>query len=70
MNFVDVKDCATGHVLAMEKGRSGERYILGGRNMELAEFFVKLEKDNFHKLALPLTRWLVLISLIRQSHNP
>jgi dihydroflavonol-4-reductase len=44
MNFVDVKDCATGHVLAMEKGRSGERYILGGRNMELAEFFAKLEQ--------------------------
>jgi dihydroflavonol-4-reductase len=44
MNFVDVKDCATGHVLAMEKGRSGERYILGGRNMELLEFFAKLEQ--------------------------
>jgi dihydroflavonol-4-reductase len=44
MNFVDVKDCATGHVLAMEKGRSGERYILGGWNMELAEFFAKLEQ--------------------------
>jgi dihydroflavonol-4-reductase len=42
MNFVDVKDCAEGHVLAMEKGRSGERYILGGQNMELAEFFAKL----------------------------
>lgn len=44
MNFVDVKDCAIGHVLAMEKGRSGERYILGGRNMELAEFFANLEE--------------------------
>jgi len=44
MNFVDVKDCATGHVLAMEKGRPGERYILGGRNMELGEFFAKLEQ--------------------------
>jgi len=42
MNFVDVKDCAIGHVLAMEKGRSGERYILGGRNMELAELLAKL----------------------------
>jgi dihydroflavonol-4-reductase len=42
MNFVDVKDCATGHVLAMEKGRSGERYILGGHNMELAEFLAEL----------------------------
>jgi dihydroflavonol-4-reductase len=39
---VDVKDCATGHVLAMEKGHSGERYILGGHNMELVEFFAKL----------------------------
>jgi dihydroflavonol-4-reductase len=44
MNFVDVRDCATGHVLAMEKGRSGERYILGGLNLELAEFFAKLEQ--------------------------
>ena len=44
MNFVDVKDCATGHVLTMEKGRPGERYILGGRNMELGEFFAKLEQ--------------------------
>lgn len=44
MNFVDVKDCAEGHVLAMEKGRSGERYVLGGQNMELAEFFAKLEQ--------------------------
>jgi dihydroflavonol-4-reductase len=44
MNLVDVKDCAEGHVLAMEKGRSGERYILGGQNMELGEFFAKLEQ--------------------------
>jgi dihydroflavonol-4-reductase len=44
MNFVDVKDCAAGHLLAMEKGRSGERYILGGRNMELADFFAKIEQ--------------------------
>jgi dihydroflavonol-4-reductase len=33
MNFVDVEDVATGHVLAAERGRPGERYILGGRNM-------------------------------------
>ncbi len=42
MNFVAVEDCALGHVLAMKKGRSGERYILGGRNLELAEFFAML----------------------------
>ena len=32
MNFVDVEDVAAGHLLAAERGRSGQRYILGGRN--------------------------------------
>jgi dihydroflavonol-4-reductase len=31
-NYVDVRDCAMGHVLALEKGRTGESYILGGEN--------------------------------------
>ena len=32
MNFVDVEDAATGHLLAAERGGDGERYILGGCN--------------------------------------
>lgn len=32
MNFVDVEDAAAGHLLAGDRGRSGERYILGGTN--------------------------------------
>lgn len=39
MNLIDVRDCAEGHVLAAEKGRAGERYILGGRNVTLKEIF-------------------------------
>ena len=35
MNIVDVDDVATGHLLAMEKGRIGERYILGGEDMSV-----------------------------------
>ncbi len=31
-NYIDVRDCAMGHVLALEKGRTGESYILGGEN--------------------------------------
>lgn len=38
LNFVDVRDVALGHVLAAEKGKVGERYILGNRNMTLKEF--------------------------------
>jgi dihydroflavonol-4-reductase len=32
-NLVDVRDAALGHVLAAERGRTGERYILGGANV-------------------------------------
>ena len=39
MNIVDVDDVAAGHLLAMEKGRIGERYILGNKNLMLREVF-------------------------------
>src|SRR5256714_3618598 len=42
LNLVDVRECARGHVAAMEKGRSGERYILGGENLTLKEILDKL----------------------------
>ena len=37
LNVVDVEDVAKGHVLALERGRVGERYLLGNRNMSLRE---------------------------------
>lgn len=39
MNLVDVRDCARGTVNALERGRVGEKYILGNRNVEMKEFF-------------------------------
>jgi len=42
LNLVDVGECARGHVAAMEKGRSGERYILGGENLTLKQILDKL----------------------------
>ena len=42
LNMVDVRECARGHVAAMEKGRSGERYILGGENLTLKQILDKL----------------------------
>ena len=44
LNLIDVHDCAEGHVLAAEKGRIGERYILGCRNMTLMEICQALGK--------------------------
>jgi len=42
LNLVPVEDVAEGHLLAAERGRVGERYILGGRNMTLQEIFEAL----------------------------
>ncbi len=42
LNVVDVAEVARGHVAAMERGRSGERYILGGENLTLKQILDKL----------------------------
>jgi dihydroflavonol-4-reductase len=44
LNIVDVRDVAEGHLLADEKGRVGERYILGGRNFTLDRLFADLSR--------------------------
>ena len=42
LNLVDATECARGHVLALEKGRRGERYILGGENLTLTQILDRL----------------------------
>jgi dihydroflavonol-4-reductase len=42
LNFADVADVAHGHLLAFERGRSGERYILGGENLTLHAFLERV----------------------------
>jgi dihydroflavonol-4-reductase len=44
LNLVDVEDTARGHLLAAEKGRQGERYILGCENLTLAEILGRLAR--------------------------
>ncbi len=39
VNLVDVRDVARGHVLALERGRPGERYLLGGVDLTMREVF-------------------------------
>lgn len=44
LNLIDVETCARGHILAARKGRVGEKYILGNRNLTLEEIFGKLSE--------------------------
>ena len=61
MNLVDVEDVAAGHILAMERGQPGQRYLLGNRNVSLKEVFAMLADAT--GLAAPKWRapyWLVM----------
>ena len=53
LNFVPVEDCARGHLLAAERGRVGERYILGGRNLTLKQMLDMLAVAS----GRPAPRW-------------
>jgi dihydroflavonol-4-reductase len=56
LNFVHVDDVAAGHLLAFEKGRIGERYILGGENLtlrQLLETIAELAGRKAPRIRLP-----------------
>jgi dihydroflavonol-4-reductase len=42
LNLVDATECARGHLMALEKGKRGERYILGGENLTLKQILDRL----------------------------
>ena len=44
LNFVGVEECAAGHLLIAEKGKVGERYLLGGENLTLKQMLDTLAK--------------------------
>ena len=59
LNFVDVRQCARGHLLALVRGQPGERYLLGGTNLWLGEFLQKLEPFGKHRAPrLHAPHWL------------
>src|SRR5215470_7385030 len=73
LNFVDVRDTARAFRAAMQKGRHGERYLLGSVNWTFVKFFDRLErltKISSPRLAFPskfaITGAHVIDSLFRQ----
>lgn len=62
INFVDVRDVAAATAAALERGRDGERYLMGGPNWTTAEFFGRLGRVSkvrgpWLKLPPTVARW-------------
>jgi dihydroflavonol-4-reductase len=80
--LVDARDAAQGHILAMEKGKKGGSYILGGENISFKEYFEFLAnlaniKQGFIKLPLSLIlgyahlqQWLSKLSTMSPQVTP
>ncbi len=54
LNFVDARDAAAAFIAALEKGRTGEKYLLGSQNMTFEQFFGRLER--LSGVAAPLVK--------------
>jgi len=68
LNLVDVRDVARGHVLALERGCTGERYLLGGADLTLEEVFAAIadaagRRPPSLRLPYPAAQALALVGL-------
>ena len=68
MNFADVEDVAHGHLLAAERGRPGERYILGAVNMSWPELIdCMAELSDIHHAVVVLPREVARVARLREA---
>jgi dihydroflavonol-4-reductase len=68
MNFVDVEEVARGHLLAAERGRAGERYILGGENLTWPGLVDRLaELSEVHLPVIVLPREVAWVGRVREA---
>ena len=79
LTVVDVDDVAEGHILAMKKGKVGERYILGGENLSLKQVLDLLsEISDLPKIRMKIPRGIALawaymdtgLARINKNHIP
>lgn len=78
MNIVHVDDVAEGHLLAMERGRAGESYILGGENLMLSEIgrmITRLAGRSPPRIRLPIAPLVPIAAAMewwarRSGHEP
>ncbi|MBD2667210.1 3-beta hydroxysteroid dehydrogenase/isomerase [Richelia sinica FACHB-800] len=61
LNFIDVRDVAKGHLLALQKGKTGDRYILAHQNLTLQQLLQQLSQiTNIPAPQISVPAWLPL----------
>jgi dihydroflavonol-4-reductase len=79
LNIVDVEDVAAGHLLAAQRGRVGQRYILGGENLTLKQILDLLaELSGRPQVRLHIHHWVaqcwsyvdVTMAKLNPRHTP
>lgn len=61
-NYIFIKDAALGHLLAMEKGKKGSTYLLGGENHDYVSFYKLLsEVSEIHRTMLSIPLWTQML---------
>ncbi|MFQ5446068.1 MAG: hypothetical protein ACE5FF_03975, partial [Saprospiraceae bacterium] len=71
-NYVFIDDVVDGHVLAMQNGKPGERYILGGDNVSFIEFFNLLsdltgQDTRLYKVPIPMMKLAAKVMEMRAN---
>ena len=68
LNFVHVDDVAEGHFLALNKGKIGEKYILGGENLNFKDFLdLVSETGNVPKVNFKINfKYLIPLAFINE----
>ena len=68
LNLVAVEDVAEGHLLAAEKGKVGEKYILGNQNLTLQEIFgILAEITHRRPPRMQVPHWVALVAAVADT---
>jgi nucleoside-diphosphate-sugar epimerase len=70
--YAHVQDIVTGHILAMQRGRAGERYILGGENIAYHKLYAMMgelsnEKRKISKMPVWFMRWFSYVQMLKTT---
>ena len=67
LNIVDVRDVAAGHLLALDRGASGRRYLLGGENLAMRDVFAHVARAAGRRAPRVAIPWALAYAIARAA---